>query len=165
MLGIMFNIWSVVSDHQISVLATLQYKCFENSNVQPRLERMIFSPGVFGLIISEEDPNLEVAYAICRVALEEAELLSIGVVPNKRGSGYGKTILSAIITEAGHRGAESLVLEVGENNLAAKNLYAAAGFAQVGGRKNYYRVGSGAYEDAAIMRCRLRNTGVSSLAP
>ena len=69
MLGIMFNIWSVVSDHQISVLATLQYKCFENSNVQPGLERMIFSPGVFGLIISEEDPNLEVAYAICFMQL------------------------------------------------------------------------------------------------
>lgn len=90
-------------------------------------------------------------FALWRDLGEEAELLTIGVVPAARRTGLGKALLDAIIGAARAAGAENIYLEVDDRNMAAVGLYRSAGFRPLGVRKHYYRDGG----DAAVMSCSL----------
>jgi [ribosomal protein S18]-alanine N-acetyltransferase len=69
----------------------------------------------------------------------ECEILTLAVVPERRRAGVGSALLASIIEEAWYRGAGALFLEVAEDNLAARALYAGYGFVQLRRRANYYR--------------------------
>ncbi len=53
-------------------------------------------------------------------------------------------------------GAQTLWLEVAEDNAAARALYAAAGFEEAGRRRRYYPRANGPV-DALTLRCRLNS--------
>ena len=53
------------------------------------------------------------------------------------------------------KSADFITLEVGINNIAAKNMYSSFNFIECGIRKNYYRNSSGSREDAIIMKLNL----------
>ena len=95
-------------------------------------------PGAFGLV----DP--EGGMVLARQAADEAEILTLAVVPGLRCRGRGGVLLSAAIDEAARRGAVAMFLEVAQTNAAAIALYAAHGFVPVGVRKNYYPGGGAA---------------------
>ncbi|MBV9750076.1 MAG: GNAT family N-acetyltransferase [Acetobacteraceae bacterium] len=98
-------------------------------------------PGVFGLI--DERGGL----ALARVIADEAELLTIAVHPAARRQGIGRTLLTAVLSEAARRGAVTVFLEVAESNAPAHALYASLAFTPVGRRKGYY-----ASADALVLR-------------
>ena len=79
-----------------------------------------------------------VGYALLRRAADEAELLSIAVVPSLSRHGIGRSLVleAARLIEAA--GVRRLFLEVAENNEAAIGFYSALGFRQDGRRPNYY---------------------------
>jgi ribosomal-protein-alanine N-acetyltransferase len=58
------------------------------------------------------------------------------------------------VAEAQRQGARTLFLEVAQDNSAARGLYAAHGFVQIGRRANYYRRRSGLV-DALVLRLLL----------
>jgi ribosomal-protein-alanine N-acetyltransferase len=95
------------------------------------------------------------AWAGVRVVGDSAEVLTVGVIPAARRRGIGRRLLRALLTEASARGAREAFLEVRVDNLAARRLYAADGFAQVGRRRGYYDAGR---VDAVVMRKELRAT-------
>lgn len=95
-----------------------------------------------------------VGFALVRAASDEAEILSIGVLPGWRGRGIGAQLLQEVLVDVRRRGAGRLFLEVGETNIAAQRLYGKAGFVQVGRRQDYYRVGD-RRESALVLRARL----------
>ncbi len=95
-------------------------------------------PGAFGLI------DARGGFVLARVAADEAEILSIAVMPKARRVGLGRTLLTAAIAEARARGAAAMFLEVAAANAAARALYAQAGFREVGTRPNYYPGGAAA---------------------
>lgn len=99
----------------------------------------------FGLI----DPGSGMILA--RIAGDEAEVLTLAVVPARRRRGVGRRLLAAALGEARRRGARAVFLEVSETNEAARALYATAGFAEVGRRRRYYADGS----DALVLRATL----------
>jgi ribosomal-protein-alanine N-acetyltransferase len=76
--------------------------------------------------------------AVIRTVLDEAELLTLGVVPSCQRSGVGSQLLAEALDAAQARGALRLYLEVAVDNMAARALYARAGFVQVGTRRAYY---------------------------
>lgn len=86
-------------------------------------------------------------FALWRDLGEEAELLTIGVVPQMRRSGLGDALIDAVMEAAKSGGAQRLFLEVGAENAAARALYARKHFRKIGLRKNYYRDGG----DAVVM--------------
>ena len=73
---------------------------------------------------------------------KECEILSLGVLPERRREGIGSTLLDSICSEGRVRGAECIVLEVAVDNSAALSLYTGRGFIPVGHRRNYYRQAS-----------------------
>jgi ribosomal-protein-alanine N-acetyltransferase len=102
-------------------------------------------PGVFGLL----DPRGGMILA--RVTADEAEILTLAVVPEARRQGVAAALLAGAIAEARARAARTMVLEVATGNTAARALYERAGFVEAGRRSRYYADGG----DALILRARL----------
>ena len=93
--------------------------------------------------------------AILGLTDREVEIYFIGVVESFRGRGLGKKLLKSIISFSKYYGADFIILEVGINNIPAKNMYLSFNFIENGIRKNYYRNSSGSREDAIIMKLNL----------
>lgn len=102
-------------------------------------------PGVLRLIAAT-------GFALGRVAGPEAELLTIAVAPEARRRGTGAALLARFETAARAKGAQEAFLEVAETNEAARRLYAAAGWAEVGRRRGYVRQGPSHAVDALVLR-------------
>ena len=94
--------------------------------------------------------------AILGLTDREVEIYFIGVVESFRGRGLGKKLLKSIISFSKNYGADFIILEVGINNIPAKNMYLSLNFIEYGIRKNYYRNISGIREDAIIMKLNLK---------
>ncbi|WP_245727256.1 ribosomal protein S18-alanine N-acetyltransferase [Paracoccus isoporae] len=90
-------------------------------------------------------------FIIGRCILDEAELLTLAVAPEGRRQGSGRHLVALFQAEATRRGAATAFLEVAADNGAARALYASAGWAEAGRRRDYY--GSGT--DAIVMRLTL----------
>ena len=93
--------------------------------------------------------------AILGLTDREVEIYFIGVAKSLRGRGLGKKLLKNIISFSKYYGADFIILEVGINNIPAKNMYLSFNFIEYGFRKNYYRANSGSREDAIIMKLNL----------
>ena len=94
--------------------------------------------------------------AILGLTVREVEIYFIGVAESLRGRGLGKKLLKNIISFSKNYGADFIILEVGINNIRAKNMYLSLNFLESGIRKNYYRNSSGIREDAIIMKLNLK---------
>ena len=79
-----------------------------------------------------------IAYVVGRLIAPEGEIYRVAVHPEYRQRGIGYRLLDyAVKTSRGH-GLETLFLEVRSKNTAARRLYLAYGFEEIGERKNYY---------------------------
>ena len=95
---------------------------------------------------------------------DTAQILTVGVLPSARRQGVGRLLVRALVAEAGRRRATEVLLEVREDNDAARRLYAGEGFTVLGRRRGYYEQGR---VDAVTMRLPLlpaehRRPGVAS---
>jgi len=116
------------------------------------IEQTMAIPGFFGRVGWAK--TAPVGFALALALGEEAEIVSLGVLPSHRRCGIGSAILDAICREARLRGAERVVLEMATDNEAAHALYAGRGFTVVGCRRNYYRRAEGLV-DALILRVQI----------
>ncbi|HLY44034.1 MAG TPA: GNAT family N-acetyltransferase [Stellaceae bacterium] len=131
-------------------LAALHGACFpEDPWDAASLARILALSGGFGYLAWEGEAPA--GFLLARDLGGEIEILSLGVLPERRRRGIGGALLAAATAEAARRGAGSLVLEVAVGNAAARRLYAAAGFTQVGRRPRYYRHTDGV-ADALVLR-------------
>ena len=95
-------------------------------------------------------------YSVVTVAAEEAHLLNLSIAGPLQRRGLGRELLSFVLKLARDYAARSILLEVRPSNEAARALYAAAGFAEIGIRKGYYPAGEGR-EDAVVLQLELRD--------
>jgi ribosomal-protein-alanine N-acetyltransferase len=89
--------------------------------------------------------------ALTRVTADEAELLTIAIIPSARRRGIARALLLAEMTIAGELGARQMFLEVAVGNRNGLALYRSLGFEDVGRRRAYYANG----QDARVMRVAL----------
>jgi ribosomal-protein-alanine N-acetyltransferase len=109
-------------------------------------------PGAFGLLAGPD------GFVLARVAADEAEILTLAVVPSARRRGLARDLLKAALARAAQSGAAAMLLEVANTNTAARALYAGLGFVQVGLRRGYYAQGM----DALVLRLGLIPTEASA---
>ena len=76
-------------------------------------------------------------FALGRVAADQCGILSLAVAIQHRGARVGGLLLDGAIHQAAEGGAETLFLEVAEDNNVARTLYHVATLRQ-GRRPNYY---------------------------
>lgn len=99
-------------------------------------------------VAAESADGSLLGWAGVRVIAEEAEILTVGVVPAARRRGIARALISALLESARTRGARTAYLEVRVDNEAARALYASEGFAELGVRPGYYDAGR---VDAVVM--------------
>lgn len=108
---------------------------------------VLIGEGVRGLVptasylVAELDGAV-VGYATVSVVQDIAELQRIATAPAARRTGVATALLAAVVELAGVGGAERLLLEVREDNEAARAFYLAAGFGEIARRPRYYRDGT-----------------------
>ena len=97
-------------------------------------------------------------FILIRVVMDEAEVLTIATNPAQRRQGLASKPLMQGENLAKAQGATSVLLEVGENNTAARALYAKHGYAQIGTRPGYYMPKDSAPITAFVLRKDLSST-------
>ena len=97
----------------------------------------------------------DTGFALARVTLDEAELLTIAVAPSAQGKGLGAALLAQLALELRTRSVAKLFLEVATDNAPARALYARAGFAEVGRRRGYYPRQAAPAVDALVLALTL----------
>ncbi len=79
-----------------------------------------------------------IAVATLHLVDDFADLLRVIVAPERRGQGIARKLLTAAILMAQASGAVRILLEVEEQNLAARAVYGRLGFSPIDRRRDYY---------------------------
>jgi len=138
-----------------ALLAGLHAACFEKPWDEGAMATFIAGPGMLCLIGSLGDAGpMPAGFVIARRAADEAEILTLGVVPASRRLGLARALLQRAAEDLRRSGATQLFLEVDEGNEAALALYRALGAAPAGRRPGYYESGA----DAAIFSLALSDS-------
>ena len=112
-------------------LAHLHQKCFPNRPWSAEDFRDLKNSGC-EIIMSEN------GFIVYRIAVDEAEIITIGVNPEMRRNGIASAMIGIIEKNLKNQGVKKIFLEVALNNEPAKKLYESMGFKVVGSRPKYY---------------------------
>ncbi len=126
------------------VLANIHTQCF-SAGAQwdaAAITALLSSPGVHaGIVMVENQPA---GFIMLRTVVDEAEILTVCVLPDYRKRGLAQSLLAWCVQVGQLNGVQTLFLEVSVNNQAARTLYEKQGFEKLGLRKKYYEDGSDA---------------------
>jgi ribosomal-protein-alanine N-acetyltransferase len=103
-------------------------------------------------VVAEDPAGELLGWAGVRVVGDEADVMTVGVVPAARRRGTGKRLLRELLDIARSCGAAMAYLEVRVDNEAALHLYEHEGFVVAGVRRGYY---DGGRVDAVVMQREL----------
>lgn len=134
----------------LAVAAALHAGCFDSAWSEAAMAELLAMPGSLGTIAQIEDQP--VALVVVLAVGTEAEILTLGVLPKFRRRGVARRLLASAMDQLRDAGCRRLLLEVAEDNVAARSLYGTLGFAEIGQRPSYYRRSAGTA--AAIVLAR-----------
>lgn len=80
----------------------------------------------------------ENGFIVYRIVMDEAEIITIGVNPEKRRLGIASAMIGIIEKNIKSQQVKKIFLEVASNNIPAQKLYENHGFKCVGLRPKYY---------------------------
>jgi len=134
-------------------MADIHQSCFDKAWSEIEFSALLHLTNTIGLVVqSQEKP---IGLALVRVAIDEAEILTIGIRPEARQSGAGTALLQRAELETQAKGVRRLFLEVSVENQAAQALYNRAGYSEIGRRPGYYADGT----DALVLEKALCKDG------
>ncbi|MGD9785354.1 MAG: GNAT family N-acetyltransferase [Hyphomicrobiaceae bacterium] len=94
-------------------------------------------------------------FIVGRLAGDEAEILTLGVLPRWQRRGVGKLLVEGLARAVARAEARRLFLEVASDNNAAFELYRGLGFTAVNLRKGYYERPGQKPADALVLALSL----------
>ena len=133
-----------VGEADAEALAALHAEAVDAPWNAAAFSALLDQPGVFA--VRETG-----GFLLCRVVLDEAEILTLAVRPQDRRAGLASRLTRVAAGLAAQGGAERLFLEVAEDNAAARALYGRLGFVQTGRRRGYYARTEGSPADALLL--------------
>jgi ribosomal-protein-alanine N-acetyltransferase len=134
-----------------AVLAKIHAFCFPRGWTADEMAPFLASPECLCLVAAPAEGASPQGLLMARRAADEAELLTLGVVPCHRRQGLARALLRAATEALVRAGAKRLLLEVAAGNDSALPLYRALGAKEIGHRPRYYAGGT----DAAIFNLAL----------
>ncbi|MBK1669462.1 hypothetical protein CKO28_15595 [Rhodovibrio sodomensis] len=141
------------------VIAALQNDVFPKQRWgESEVAQLIDGPGAIAFLATGRDFGevMPLAFVLARIAADEAEILTLGVLQDVRGKGLGRRLVEAVADKARAQGARRLHLEVAARNTAARDLYANLQFSEVGRREAYYDDRGDGPDDAILLARDLR---------
>jgi ribosomal-protein-alanine N-acetyltransferase len=103
-------------------------------------------------VTAVDESGAMLGWAGLRVIADEAEVLTVGVIPTARRQGVGTALLRDLLAEARRRSVAQVFLDVRLGNDDARRIYEREGFVEVGRRRGYYDYGR---TDSLTMALRL----------
>jgi ribosomal-protein-alanine N-acetyltransferase len=133
----------------LAVAAAVHAGCFATAWNEAAMAELLSMPGSFGIVaqIGDQPVGLVVALAVGT----EAEILTLGVLPASRRRGVARRLLASVADRLTRAGCQRLLLEVAEDNVAARSLYGTLGFAEIGHRPSYYGRSAGTATAAIVL--------------
>ncbi len=135
----------IFSQEDIDKLFALEQLCFGGDWTRETFLRELESP-LCCLEVTACEGEI-CAFALGKLAADEAELYQICVHPDFRRRGIAAELLGRFLDSMKARGAAVCFLEVRSRNAPAIALYKSSGFEQISVRRGYY-----SDDDAVIMR-------------
>jgi ribosomal-protein-alanine N-acetyltransferase len=120
-------------------LSQLHERCFAKGWPVSAIEELLASPGCGAFKVLGADGGPAIGFLMYRAVLGEVEILTLCVDPEFRQRRFGEFLLRHLIAWSQAVSVTSIFLEVAEDNIAGRALYAGQGFVSVGERKNYYK--------------------------
>lgn len=139
------------ADADLPVMAEIHAGAFGRGWSVEEIADLLAAPGVTGLVARRASPfgtRGPVGFLIARAAADEAEILTVAVLPAWRSRGVGRSLLEAALRRLYADRVGPVFLEVDAGNAPAVALYRRQGFRQVAERRGYYEAGAG--DDAGL---------------
>lgn len=135
-----------------ALLANIHIQCFPNYWNSAAFTDFFSVSGTYALLA---EGRQTMGMAVYRVQFEQADILTLAVLPDFRRSGVALTLLEEAIRQAASKGCQKMFLDVEDGNVAAIALYEGFGFVHTARRKLYYRQKNGSFTDALVMTKQL----------
>jgi len=136
----------------IPVLVSLDKELFPYSPWSSGQYREEISAPTRLFVVALDDASSVIGYAgVFAPGGAEADILTVGVIPQHRGQGIARALMARITQWAIAQGSIAMMLEVKTDNAAAISLYESLEYSKLNIRKDYF--GSGL--DALVMRKEL----------
>lgn len=144
--------YRVATPFDLPVFVSLDKELFPYSPWSASQYKEEFSSPTRHFVVAVDEAQSIIGYAgVFAPGGAEADVLTVGVVPNHRGQGIARHLMALITDWARHQGSTAMMLEVKVDNAEAIGLYESLGYSKLNIRKDYF--GSGL--DALVMRLEL----------
>ena len=136
----------------LPVFVSLDKELFPYSPWSASQYKEEFSSPTRHFVVALDDSQNIIGYAgVFAPGAAEADILTVGVVPEHRGKGIAKALMALITEWANAQGSTAMMLEVKVDNSEAIGLYESLGYSKLNIRKDYF----GPELDAQVMRLEL----------
>ena len=132
-------------------LAAIHARAITPAWSEAALRDLLAQPGVW----AEAEAD---GFILMRQAGDEAEVLTLAVLPEARRRGRGHALMQAALAACRTRGVSDVFLEVAADNTGARALYQRLGMVESGRRRGYYARSDGSSVDALILTRNLGRT-------
>ncbi len=144
--------YRVANAFDLPIFVSLDKDLFPYSPWSASQYKEEFSSPTRHFVVAVDEAQSIVGYAgVFAPGAAEADILTVGVVPEHRGKGIAKALMGLITDWAKVQGSTAMMLEVKVDNPEAIGLYESLGYSKLNIRKDYF----GAGLDAQVMRLEL----------
>ena len=145
-------VYRTANAFDLPVFVSLDKELFPYSPWSASQYKEEFSSPTRHFVVALDEAQNIVGYAgVFAPGGAEADILTVGVVPDHRGKGIAKALIALITDWAKAQGSTAMMLEVKTDNSEAIGLYESLGYSTLNIRKDYF----GAGLDAQVMRLEL----------
>ncbi|WP_455474277.1 ribosomal protein S18-alanine N-acetyltransferase [Bartonella sp. B30(2025)] len=146
-----FDVFSLQTDDSMS-LSQIHQRCFIPAWEKQTFDNFLKDHSIFGYKVYPIDqPDHVLGFCLCRLILDEAEMITIAVLPHYRRQGIGHLLIDSVLHHLHRACAIKLFLEVAETNLSALKLYQRFEFQKIAKRPGYYQAKNNRI-DAIVMQ-------------
>jgi ribosomal-protein-alanine N-acetyltransferase len=144
--------YRVATAFDLPVFVSLDKELFPYSPWSASQYKEEFSAPTRHFVVAVDDEQSIIGYAgVFAPGAAEADVLTVGVVPNHRGKGVARQLMELLTNWAHNQGSTAMMLEVKVDNAEAIGLYESLGYSNLNTRKDYFGPGL----DALVMRLEL----------
>ena len=144
--------YRVATAFDLPVFVSLDKELFPYSPWSASQYKEEFSSPTRHFVVAVDEAQSIIGYAgVFAPGAAEADVLTVGVVPNHRGKGIARQLMVLITDWAREQGSTAMMLEVKVDNAEAIGLYESLGYSKLNTRKDYFGPGL----DALVMRLEL----------
>jgi len=138
----------IAAEMDAKALNQVHKECFPVYWKEAEISDMLMTAGTKAWLARTGVP---VGMLITRAQFEQAEILTIAVVPKAQKAGTASKMMALAEEDMKASGVKKVFLEVAENNQSAIGLYSKLGYIESSRRKGYYKQADGSVIDAIVM--------------